>query len=108
MFLTLLGVMSEPLGSFTNFFFTIGHQDPLYRMWPMEAVFVLPKFTFDESKRCQFLFILSIGQDGVFQKILTSPISLMNIFWDTLYFRNSCSLIQLKDDTKNGKFCNHL
>jgi len=60
----------EPLGSFTNFFFTIGHQDPLYRMWPMEAVFVLPKFTFDESKRCQFLFILSLGQDGVFQKSL--------------------------------------
>ena len=39
-----------------------------------------PKLTFDEYKRCQFLFILSMGQVGVFQKILTSPISLMNIF----------------------------
>ena len=40
-----------------------------------------PKLTFIESKRCQFLFILSMEQDGVFQKILTSPISLMNIFF---------------------------
>ena len=39
-----------------------------------------PKLTFVESKGCQFLFILSMGQDCVFQKILTSPISLMNIF----------------------------
>ena len=42
-----------------------------------------PKLTFIESKRCQFLFILSMEQDGVFQKILTSPISLMNIFFGT-------------------------
>ena len=26
-----------------------------------------------------------MGHDGVFKKILTSTISLMNIFWDTLY-----------------------
>ena len=39
-----------------------------------------PKLTFLESKRCQFLFILSMGQDGVFQKILTSPISKTDIF----------------------------
>ena len=31
------------------------------------------KLTFVESKRCQFLFILSMGQDGVFKKTLTSP-----------------------------------
>ena len=42
-----------------------------------------PKLTFIESKRCQFLIILSMEQDGVFQKILTSPISLMNIFFGT-------------------------
>ena len=42
-----------------------------------------PKLTFIELKRCQFLFILSMEQDGVFQKILTSPISLMNIFFGT-------------------------
>ena len=39
-----------------------------------------PKLTFIQSKRYQFLFILSMEQDGVFQKILTSRISLMNIF----------------------------
>ena len=38
------------------------------------------KLTFVESKGCQFLFILSMGQDGVLQKILISPISIMNIF----------------------------
>ena len=38
------------------------------------------KLTFVESKGCQFLFILSMGQDGVFQKILTSPISKTDIF----------------------------
>ena len=48
-----------------------------------------PKWTFIESKRCPFLFILSMEQDGVFQKILTSPISKTNIFfWDTLYINN--------------------
>ena len=39
-----------------------------------------PKFPFVESKGCQFLFILFIGQDGVIQKVLTLPISLMNVF----------------------------
>ena len=38
-----------------------------------------PKLTFVESKRGQFLFILSMGQDGVFKKILTSPILLRSI-----------------------------
>ena len=42
-----------------------------------------PKLISIELKRCQFLFILFMEQDGVFQKILTSPISLMNIFFGT-------------------------
>ena len=42
-----------------------------------------PKLTFVESKRCQFLFILSMGQDGVFKKTLTSPILNTNIFLGT-------------------------
>ena len=49
----------------------------------MEGSFLAPgppKLTFGESIGYQFLFILPIGQDSVFQKILTSPISLMNIF----------------------------
>ena len=34
-----------------------------------------PKLTFVESKGCQFLLILSMGQDGVFQKI--HPVNLL-------------------------------
>ena len=33
--------LGEPLGGFTKFFFTIGHQDPLYRIWPRGSVFGL-------------------------------------------------------------------
>ena len=72
------GSYENPLGSFTNFFFANRYQDPLKRIWPMGGSFWAPgppKLTFIESKRCQFLFILSMEQDGVFKKILTPRIS---------------------------------
>ena len=45
-----------------------------------------PKLTFVESKRCQFLSILSMGQYGVLKKNLTTPIMKMNIFLGHLDF----------------------
>ena len=64
-------VLWEPQGSFKNLFFTVGHQNPLKRIRPMGGSFWAPgppKLTFVESKRCQFLSILSMGQDGVLKK----------------------------------------
>ena len=52
--------LGEPLGSFKLFF----HNWTSGSTWAPGP----PKLTFDESKRCQFLFILSMGQDGVFKK----------------------------------------
>ena len=70
--------LGEPLGSLTNFFFQNWLSESTFKnMANVESFWATgpPKLTFVESKKCQFLFTLSKGQDGVFQKILTSPIS---------------------------------
>ena len=68
--------------------FAIRHQDPLKRIWPMGGSFWAPgppKLTLVESKRCQFLFILSMGQDGVFKKNPDfTHLENEQFFWDTL------------------------
>ena len=43
-----------------------------------------PQLAFGRSKPSQILLILSMEKDGVFKKILTPPISLMNIFFVVL------------------------
>ena len=62
-----------------------------------------PKLTFVESKSCQFLFILSMGQGGVFQKILTSPISLKSVFLGHPVFLQNLNEGFSKE--VNGFFC---
>ena len=76
--------LGEPLGSLTNFFFQNWLSESTFKNMAYGGSFWAPgppKLTFVESKRCQFLFILSMGQDGVFKKTLTSPILKTNIFW---------------------------